>query len=555
MILGLRPANRGTTDPAKAGFLTGGAIAAQIGAQRALSSASGAVNTPAPTLAPPATSGAPLRGFAELFYFRVWPLPAVLDVQSPRVGQPIPFRLWNAYLQDNELQAIIETETTGVGIDIAPGVVIPALGLRTIVAELDETAPIQINAVFDFDFALGRALVVLLATLADIIPLEPESTIVETLEWNTNVIRNRDGSEQRIALRQRPRRSLRISLLLLDDAERKQLYDKFYRTAALPVIVPAYQYQSRLKAKTVIGDNRIYTNTRRADLRVGEDVLIRTRAGETFLFEIETVAADHVVVTTAFSQELPAGSVVCGAFSGRYQGRPILSMSSRSGKAEISVLLETPRATVAWPDHAPTIPTLGGKPLLLRRPLANGQADEIFDAGVEVTDNETGLPVYYSPFSQPFLEGSRSYLVQSLLDQDDLEFWRAFLDTIKGQQKTFYTPTYREDLVWRSSEPLLLSEIVVEGSSYASQYAESPAYRQLEIETSVGTFQVPVNAVENLGDATRIFFASPIPGDVTGAVVTRVSYVLLVRLASDVVTLTHQPTHTTVDLSLRMAVQ
>lgn len=555
MILGLTPADRGTSDPVKAGFLSGGAIAAQIGAQGPLSGAAGAASVPSPTLAPPATSAAPLRGFAELFYFRVWPLPPVLDVQNPRVGQPIPFRLWNAYLQDNELLAITETGADGVGIDIAPGVVIPALGTQTVVAELDETAPIQINAVFDFDFALGRALVVLLATLADIIPLEPESTIIETLEWKTNVIRNRDGSEQRIALRPRPRRSLRLSLVILDDAERKLLYDKFYRTAALPVIVPAYQYQSRLKAKTVIGDNRVFTNPRRADLRVGEDVLIRTRSGETFLYEIETVASDHVVVTTAFSQELPAGSIVCGAFSGRYQGRPVLSMNSRSGKAEISVLLDTPRAAVAWPDHSATIPTLAGKPLLLRRPLANGQADETFDAGVEVTDNETGAPVYYSPFSQAFIEGGRSYLVQSLLDQDDLEFWRAFLDTIKGQQKTFFTPTYREDLVWRESEPLLLSAIVVEGNSYASQYAESPAYRQLEIETSAGTFQVSVNAVENLGGATRIFFSSPIPGDVTDATVTRVSYVMLVRLATDVVTLTHQPTHTTVDLTLRMAVQ
>lgn len=555
MILSVTPANRGTSSPTKSGFYNGGNIAAQIGEQGPEPGLAGSKLVPSPTSVAPAVSAAPLRGFADLFYFRVWTLPSVLDVQNPQVGAPIEFQLWNAYLESNELTTIIPTGATGVSLDINAGEVIPALGLRTVIAVIDEEAGNEINALFEFDFALGKGLLTLLATIADLLPLEVETPIVEVLEWKTNVLESRNGKETRIALRRRPRRSLRMSMLIMNDAERKLLYDKFYKTAQRSIIVPTYQYQSRLKAKTVVGDNKLYTNPRRADLRAGEDVLIKTKDGATFLFEVQSVEADHVVVTTAFSQEIPSGSIVCGAFSSRYETRPSLSMNSISGKAEISVLVENSRTNVAWPGYSATVPTLKNKPLLLRRPLALQSADEAFDNGLEVIDNQTGKPHYFSPFLQPFMEGPRSYLVQSLLDQNDLEFWRTFLDTVRGQQKSFYTPTYRQDLVWRSSVPLLANEIVVEGTEYATQYFSSAAYQQIEIETDIGTYQCSVSGVEIVANGSKLSLTPSIPDDVSTATVTRISYIMLARLASDVVTLTHTPTYTTVDLSLRMVVQ
>lgn len=553
MFPAIIPADRGTTEPIKAGFLDGTAIAAQIGDGERLAGVAGALATPDTPDLPDGVSGTPLRAFADLFYFRIWPIPAVLDVQNPKRNTPIPFKLWNAFLTSNTLNVITPTDLPDITLDAAPGLVFTRLALLTVNAEIGDDAPISIDGNFAFTFDFSDTALRFIAILADILPIQADGSILEILEWKTNVLTNFNGSENRIAIRPRPRRSFGMTLLIGDDAERKVLYDKLFKTAALTVIAPSYQYQSRLKVATAIGDNKLYTNVRRADLRVAEDVLIATRDGEFFLYQVDEVFADYVTVTTAFSQVIDKGAIVCGAFPGRFPNKTALQMAARGGQCNITVNLVDSREQVAWPDNGVAVPTFNDKPLLLRNPLANEQAAEAFDVGLDVIDNETGKPSFFSGWSQAFIEGPRQYLIQSLLDQDDLEFWRNFLDEIKGSQKSFYTPTYREDLIRFEGSTFLPGEITVVGTEYAAQYAALPPYAQLELVTSAGTFHVKVSNAENLGDRSRIHFVVPIDADLTDAEVTRISYLMLCRLGSDVVKLTHTTDHTIVDLSLRMA--
>lgn len=553
MIISIVPGDRGTTEPLKAGFLDGGDIATPETLAGPLVGTAGAPATSEVPAIADGVAGTPLRAFADLFYFRVWPLPAVLDVQNPKRNIPIPFKLWNAFLASNTLNVITPTDLTGVTIDLVVTTVFPRLALETVNAEIGDTAPIAIDGRFAFDFSLGDTSLRFIALLADILPIVADGQVVETFDWLTDVLPSYNNSEQRIALRQRPRRSFSMSLLIGDDAERKLLYDKLFKTAALTVITPSYQYQSRLKVATVVSDNKVYTNTRRADLRAGENVLIVTKDGVFFLYEIDEVFADYVTITTAFSQVIDKGATVCGAFPGRFPNKTGLAMAARGGQCNITVNMIDSRAQVSWPDNGVEVPTFGGKPLLLRNPLADDQTAEAFDAGLDVIDNETGKPSYFTSWGQPFIEGGRKYLIQSLFDQDDLEFWRNFLDTVRGSQKTFYTPTYREDLIRKEGGIFLSGQIAIEGTTYVSQYFPFTPYQQLQIETTVGTFEVKIATAENLGDYSLLHFVDPIVPDISAAEVIRISYLMLCRLGTDRVTLTHIADHTIVDLSLRMA--
>ena len=500
------------------------------------------------------TVGRPIRWFGQEFYFRVWPIPRVVDVQNPLLNVDIPFQLWNAFLTPNEIDAIIATGADGLTLDIDDTATLDTLELRTVNVQITEDAPIQIGALFTFDMQYGQAAVSFIAVLADILPIQPQTAVVEKLEWKTNLIQHFDGSEVRIALRQRPRRYFQMALFLADDADRKLLYDKLYQVATRELIVPSVQYQSRLKRKTVIADNKLYCNPRRADLRVGEKVVIRASDGSFYLFEVEEVFSDHVTITTAFSQVIAKGSIVSNAFATRLPNKTSLSMQSISGGSQINVLVVNPRERVAFPDSGVAVPTFQGKPLLLRRPLAEN-APEAFDVGLDVMDNEVGKPAYFTGFIQPFIDGVRKYLIQTLFDQDDLEHWREFLDAIRGQQKAFYTPTYREDMVYYEDGFFLSGSIDVVGTQYPSLYDGSPTYQQIEIESSAGTFQLKISTAENFGSFSTLRFATPISGvDLTDATVTRISFLVLVRLANDVVTLTHENTNTEVDLTLRTAV-
>jgi hypothetical protein len=79
--------------------------------------------------------------------------------------------------------------------------------------------------------------------------------------------------------------------------------------------------------------------------------------------------------------------------------------------------------------YAASMPTFNGKPLLLRNPLANSDSVGSVRRWLDVrSTTKPASPRIISSWTQPFVEGDREYLIQSLFDQDDLEFWRTFLD-------------------------------------------------------------------------------------------------------------------------------
>ncbi len=550
-ILAIINADKGeAAQPTRTGFTDGSDIAIPpiVGI---LGSVGGTI---APVTAPSiaaASTGRPLRGFADLFYFRVWPLPRVVDAQNPEIGADIPFKLWNAFLTPNTLNTIDELNTEGLTIDITIGTVFEALELKTVNAQIGEDAPLQISGIFDFGFDFGEAELQFLATLADILPIVPETPIIEKLEWLTDLLRNYDGSEQRIALRGRPRRTLSVNLKIINEDQRRELLNKFIKTTNLDMYIPAWQYQSRLKVATAIGDNKLYTNVARADLREGERVLILSRSGDYFLYTIEEVFADYVTITTAFSQEIPAGGIVAGAFAGRYPNKPGLGMQAIAGQSNLAMLIGESRDQVAFPDDAYELPTFNGLPLCDRRALAAGEANEAFDGGITVIDNQVGRPRYYSAWAYPFIEGKRQFLIQRVFVPAEMEFWRNLLDYCRGQQKPFYLPTYREDLVWDDETDFLVSKVIVNGSEYASLWFEGEPYRQIQIESSAGTFLAKISNVENNGTSSTLNFAEPIDADLTGAVISRISFLMLVRLGTDTVTITHNHTHSIIDIDIR----
>src|SRR3546814_11224367 len=100
-----------------------------------------------------------------------------------------------------------------------------------------------------------------------------------------------------------------------------------------------------------------------------------------------------------------------------------------------------------------------------------------------------------------------------------MQFWRIFLDYCRGQQRQFYTPTYRQDLVPVEGYELLPGQIEVVGNEYAALYFASPTYKHIQIESTAGTFQVEISSVEKNGSSTVLHFATPIDGAARKSVV------------------------------------
>jgi hypothetical protein len=504
----------------------------------------------------PAITGVFSEHYLFDYYYRIWVVPAELVAQNPQYETPIPFFVWNAFPVParNAVTSIVATNGDGISI---VGLALPfrAVEYREVSVVIGGDADPNIDADFQFIFESGVGLFSFIANLSNILQIPLESGVNVTYSWLTDVLRNYDGSEQRIALRQRPRRNFDIQILLNDDVERKRLYDSMYRGAKSFMVMPAYFRQTPLRAATVIADNKIFCDPKAADLRVGSQVLILKPDGTYFVDEVVSLAVDHVVISTPLTEVMPPlRSIVFAGIRCRLPDNSSLRMRSVAGEAQLLLNEFTPQDSLVHPQASVTLTTYKGLPVLERRPLGD-EAMEAFGAGLTIIDNETGLPEQFSSWTQNFVSGERRYLVNTLFSANDYDYWMAFLQYCRGQQRSFFTSTYRDDLVWRDGFALTASTIEVEGLEYGQIYFGSPSYAQLEIVTSIGTYWRTIDAV-SLGTANATLeFDELITEDLTGVTVERISYLVRARLGSDSVLFTFEHTHALLALSLRTVVE
>lgn len=504
----------------------------------------------------PAVTGSFSEHYLFDYYYRIWVFPSELVAQNPQYETPIPFFIWNAFPIPitNAITSVIGVNDEGLSFQ---GLAAPfrAIEYRQVNVVIGGDAPPNIEAEFTFDFESGLGFFRFIANLSNILEIPLESGINVTYSWLTDVLRNYDGSEQRIALRQRPRRSFDIRVLLNDDAERKRIYDSLYRGAKSFLVMPGYFRQTPLRVSTVIADNKIFCNPKAADLRVGSQVLVLKPDGTFLVDEVIGLFADHVTVATPFSEVIPAiKSKVFAGIRTRLPDNSGLRMRSIAGEAQLLLNEYQAIDSLVHPQATVTLTTYKGLPVLERRPLGE-EAAENFMAGLTIIDNETGLPEQFTSWDQNFVNGERRYLVNTLFSSTDMDYWLKFLEHCRGQQRSFFTSTYREDLVWDSSVPLVDASITVLGLEYGQIYFGTPAYAQLEIVTSIGTYWRTISAVA-LGTATAtLTFDELITDDLTGVTVERISYLIRARLGTDQVVFTFEHTHALLALSLKAVVE
>lgn len=486
------------------------------------------------------------------FYYRIWVIPGTLIAQNPQYDTPIPFYIWNAFPQpiENPLAGITALNGDGLTIEGDTPAAFRALEYRQMGLIITPDAPGSVDAEFTFDFTLGQGFFRFIASIANVLALEFEDGIRVEHAWLTDVLPRYNGDEQRLALRERPRRTFGGDIVLTSDAERKQLYDQIYKTATGLMVIPMYQHQTPLRAPVVIGDNKIYCNTKRADLRPDGYVVLIKRNGAEILARVDEVFADYVTVDAAHSEAVPiAGTKVMSAVTTRLPDNSGLVMRAKDGNASLQFAEVQAQDTLLHPLAVVELDMYAGLPVLTKRPLAD-DGDEKFSTGLTTIDNETGRPARFTAWDQKYVRGSRSYLINTQFSPEDLDYWFAFLEHCRGQQRPFFASTWREDLVPSGNE-FTSSSLEVIGNEYAQLYWGTETYANLEIVTSAGTHYVAVSNVVTVGSNARLEFSSAIPGDLTGVTIERVSYLMKMRLGEDKVSILYRNTFAILSLALK----
>jgi hypothetical protein len=486
------------------------------------------------------------------FYFRIWVIPSRMNVKNPRLGVDIPFAVWNAYPYPNDLVTIGESGTTGLDIDLVVSQ-FKGIEYRTVNLQINQSAPLAVNALYTFTFDLGSATFNFIADRLNLLSIVPDVPVKEKWQWLTDILLTSNGGEQRIALRNIPRREIHVKLVAQTMDEVKAQVDNQMFSLTGEALIPQYQYATYLTQASLVGASTIYLTTAKTDTRDEEYALLRTPSGIEQLIELDEVDATEISLATPLTIDAPAGSwfipilksIVLDGHSIRRYGVDDVSESSIPSQATQE------RATFPRPGSATSFEELNDLVILDKRPLANQLVEDQFHSGTRVIDQETGLREIRTEWLHTNLLSSRQYLLKRT-NGTDMDFWRDFLDTIKGRKNAFLTPTYREDL-YVGTAPLAGSgQLTLSGNRYSSAYFPMASHKHLRLWTTGGPYDILVTGAEEDDDGDDIItFTPPLPIGSEWTEIEFVSFLLKVRLGDDDVELDHYAQDTILGLTLR----
>lgn len=490
------------------------------------------------------------------FYYRIWVLPETLRAQNPVIGVPIPFAIWNAYPQPpvNALDSITVTNGTGLTFDFGPPDSWRAIELKDVHITIGSTAPLDIDASFEFNFDFGAGLFFFTASIADFVQMIPDPPVQETWAWLTDVIPSRNNTEQRIALRATPRRSIKYGFLLEDETERRRQYRRWYKSMGHKIVLPYYQYHTRLTQASASGSTKLFFDPALTDVRDGEFVIVMDEPTNTgHPVKLETVEADGATTEGPLAFDATTKMIVAPAFTSKLDDRTGLSMQMVTGHIDVTALSLDFRPLFKRPGSTAVIQTYDGLPVLHLRPIAGNDSPETFDANYDVIDSDTGVQDLYVSWPHPVVNMLRRWTIRRRQNPGEMDWWRDFLDAVLGQRDPFLMPTWFSDLIPNGNPPPGAGTIDIVDVDYASAYYPYDTFKRLQIETEAGiVWRKVVQALLNSDGTTTLVLDSPLGPTLADVTINKISYLNRTRLASDTVTLTHDKLRTLISLSTKM---
>ncbi len=385
--------------------------------------------------------------------------------------------------------------------------------------------------------------------MTQVMPYRPEVPTVQTLQYRTDIMKARDGSEHRMAILTKPRMALEYSTLLGDD-EIRHIRADLFNALEEEWRVPLWHEPFEITADVAIGAGVINGSFYDCDIADDQFIYLDREDGSVGEFiAVTSMTTTAITLTGVTVGAYPAGSYVYPALSaylseGQGFARAPVGITEFPFKADVSQFY-------ALGGEGASISTYQSLSLLDRRPLAGSPVEELFHKHMKridfggVAERVTGMT-----FSD--ISGGRRFLINT---RAELQFWKLFLDTVFGRREPFFFSTWRDDLVlYEQPTPGASTIRVLDDPDYDTEWDPSDAHDDLQIETTDGVIQRRVQSIApGAADTLVITFTSALPAGSWTA--STVSFLEQSHLGSDTVVLTHYGLFSTIDIAVVTAQQ
>lgn len=484
---------------------------------------------------------------ARTWWERVHVSPYYRDFGFHLSTQQITVYVWNA--SRRRARSSYEYEITGEdGVTLISPPAFPlhfATGLEygfTVEVSEDGAPNFENNLIFRFaDFGDAETDALLEGIRVVPFPIDPSGFIRESYGYLTRIITSMTDTEQRAALREIPVRGWSFDFVLTQrDMRIAQALN--YGWSSRPFGVPIWYEETTLSAAVSAGDTVLPADV---DLRAWDELALLWANAWTFeAVLISDITSNGLELGNQLLADWPAGTKLYPVRLARIDSRTVYQQRDLDhADASITFRGEDWRRLTTDPPPVPGYAGLasttyqGREVLVHTTPNRGDQTAHEFLRPQFVLANPPGRARYNPRRDAARLGFEFRYVCEGRTAKHDL---RAWVDAHFGALVPFWVPTYRRDLVITTDGEPSDQDLQVQPADYVRhQFPNDASRRHLAIYEAGSTpslFRGVVSATE-AADHEALVLDGTLGVNVTSE--TMVSYLVLVRLASDSIEIEH----------------
>jgi len=356
------------------------------------------------------------------------------------------------------------------------------------------------------------------------------SPVTERLQWSTNILQLRDGTEQRISLRAQPVYTLEYEFLLFNSELTKFNANVLSNQGSL-WDVPLWQNQYSLPSALPSGSTAVGVNNPGwYDIVAGQRAVLFVDADNHELVTISATNTTTVTLGTATVKSFPVGAKIIPVVSAYMND----TISYQAITREVATGVLQIKAVNYWGRSF----TLGS--LLNSKPIFDAEPNRVSPVQSQHIRNMATLDYGAGPITVYDLYGySQSLHTLEYLDlrREGVSPIRKIMENSRGKWKSFYAPSHNTDLILVADASAGQADLVIKNTDYSTTIFTRFPNQYIRIYMIDGSYldALVVNAVNLDGQTERLTLSTNLSSTLLVSQVKFISFLSLYRFESDAI--------------------
>ena len=497
--------------------------------------------TPAPVFA--AFDTTLPAGMGDNWFNRMHILPRSLVLGNILTTIVRQLDIYNAYLfESHDVQAFINNAGAGTSITDLPTLpyTIPPQESLLLTLEVTPDGAPTINTTLDFDIDLPYTLSIpIQGTRIVMFPFEPEAPLTERIQFLTDILEAKDGTEQRVSLRLAPRQEFDLKLLREDGPERQKidflLFDWQSRVFGLPIWTePSYVTSAVTAGQTSVNVD----DTTLGDFRADGLAIIFESEDKFDALEVQSVGPTTINFKTPIQNNYATGVRVMPL-------RTAITTAPAQEK-KWAVNLAEFNLTMRVLDNSVDLSSTSGWPTYNSKVLLSDP--NAIDTTIDGTIARQ-ITVFDSAGVGRFSLGStwnraRHGSAKTFITRTRAGLWsvRRLLHALRGSQVSFYLPTFTKDITLSTTYLSGASALTIVNVGYTRYAKQRTPKVDIRIILNNGTiFTRTITASSEIDTLTeQVTLSSTIGQNIAPTDVARIEFLEKVRIDNEEITIEHR---------------